>query len=54
MFVGSFEDDFSEFQSDTQAAVAALQEAGVTRVLIDLTNNNGKPSSNPQGAFFDD
>lgn len=49
MFVGSFEDDFSEFQSNTQAAVAALQQAGVTRVLIDLTNNNGKPTSNPHG-----
>lgn len=43
MFVGSFDDDFSEFQSDTQAAVTALQQAGVTRVLIDLTNNNGMP-----------
>lgn len=45
MFVGSFEDDFDDFESDTQAAVAALQQAGVTRILIDLTNNPGKPFS---------
>ena len=42
MFIGSFDDDINEFQNDTQAAVAALGQAGVTRVLIDLTNNPGK------------
>ena len=42
MFVGSFEpDDFDQFMSDTAAAIASLQDAGVTKLLIDLTNNGG-------------
>lgn len=46
MFVGTFEpDDFDQFQNDTVAAVNAFKAAGVTQVLIDLTNNGGeKPS----------
>lgn len=44
MFVGSFEpDDFDQFQADTVAAISAFQSAGVSRLLIDLTNNGGKP-----------
>lgn len=43
MFVGSFEpDDFDQFQADTVAAISAFQSAGVSRLLIDLTNNGGK------------
>ncbi|KAJ3829498.1 hypothetical protein F5880DRAFT_1470491 [Lentinula raphanica] len=42
MFVGSFEpDDFDQFQADTVAAITAFQAAGVSRLLIDLTNNGG-------------
>ncbi|EPQ51893.1 hypothetical protein GLOTRDRAFT_47956 [Gloeophyllum trabeum ATCC 11539] len=41
MFVGSFEGDYVQFQTDTQAAVAAFQAANVTRLLVDLTNNGG-------------
>ncbi|KAJ4479394.1 hypothetical protein J3R30DRAFT_3288983 [Lentinula aciculospora] len=42
MFVGSFEpDDFDQFQADTVAAISAFQNAGVSRLLIDLTNNGG-------------
>lgn len=43
MFVGSFEPtDFNQFQFDVQAAVQDFQAAGITRLLIDLTNNGGK------------
>lgn len=41
MFVGSFEGDFNQFQTDTLAAVQQFQASGVTRLLIDLTNNGG-------------
>ncbi|KAI0763881.1 hypothetical protein BC629DRAFT_967496 [Irpex lacteus] len=41
LFVGSFEGDFVQFQTDTDAAIKAFQAAGVTRLLIDLTNNGG-------------
>ncbi|KAI0686326.1 hypothetical protein BC835DRAFT_1408615 [Cytidiella melzeri] len=42
MFVGSFEpDDFNSFQTDTVAAVNEFQASGVTRLIIDLTNNGG-------------
>ncbi|TDL16110.1 hypothetical protein BD410DRAFT_844665 [Rickenella mellea] len=41
MFVGSFEGDFVQFQTDTVSAVDAFQKAGVSRVLIDLTDNGG-------------
>lgn len=42
MFVGSFEpDDFDQFQADVVATTAAFKSAGVTQLLIDLTNNGG-------------
>ncbi|KAF9011868.1 hypothetical protein BDQ17DRAFT_793629 [Cyathus striatus] len=42
MFVGSFEpDDFGSFQTDTVAAINAFKVAGVSQVLLDLTNNGG-------------
>ena len=41
MFVGSFEGDFFQFQTDTDAAIKAFQAAGVTRLIIDLSNNGG-------------
>ncbi|KAI0672323.1 hypothetical protein C8Q78DRAFT_1077857 [Trametes maxima] len=42
MFVGSFEpDDFNQFQLDVQATVTQFQQAGVSQLLIDLTNNGG-------------
>ncbi|KAJ7756929.1 hypothetical protein B0H16DRAFT_1537435 [Mycena metata] len=41
MFIGSFEGDFNGFQNDTQSAIAAFQAAGVTRLIIDLSNNGG-------------
>ena len=42
MFVGSFEpDDFFQFQTDVQSTITAFQEAGVSQLLIDLTNNGG-------------
>jgi hypothetical protein len=42
MFVGSFEGDFDQFQTDTDAAIKAFKAAGATRLLIDLTNNGGE------------
>ncbi|THH27364.1 hypothetical protein EUX98_g6832 [Antrodiella citrinella] len=41
MFVGSFEGDFVQFQTDTLAAIQQFQASGVTRLLLDLTNNGG-------------
>ncbi|KAJ7672598.1 hypothetical protein DFH06DRAFT_96835 [Mycena polygramma] len=41
MFIGSFEGDFDGFQTDTISAIAAFKAAGVTRLLIDLSNNGG-------------
>ncbi|KAF7343425.1 TSPc domain-containing protein [Mycena venus] len=41
MFIGSFEGDFDGFQNDTQSAIAAFKAAGVTQLLIDLSNNGG-------------
>ncbi|KAF8892937.1 hypothetical protein BD779DRAFT_1507835 [Infundibulicybe gibba] len=41
MFLGSFEGDFDQFQSDTVAAIDDFKNAGVTRLLLDLTNNGG-------------
>lgn len=41
MFVGSFGGDFDGFMSDVVAAVADFKDAGVTKLLIDLTNNGG-------------
>ena len=42
MFVGSFEGDFEQFQTDTDAAIKEFQASGVTHLIIDLTNNGGK------------
>jgi C-terminal processing protease CtpA/Prc len=43
MFVGSFEpDDFNGFQTDVQAATAAFKTAGVSQLIIDLSNNGGQ------------
>lgn len=40
MFVGSFEpDDFDGFQNDTVSAIDAFLKAGVTNLIIDLSNN---------------
>ncbi|KAK0460733.1 uncharacterized protein EV420DRAFT_1641267 [Desarmillaria tabescens] len=41
MFVGSFGGDFDAFMSDVVQSISAFQEAGVTRLLLDLTNNGG-------------
>lgn len=41
MFVGSFGGDFDGFQHDVVAAVTQFKAAGVTHLLIDLTNNGG-------------
>ncbi|EKM57181.1 uncharacterized protein PHACADRAFT_160711 [Phanerochaete carnosa HHB-10118-sp] len=41
MFVGSFEGDFNQFQTDTDAAIKQFKASGVTRLLVDLTNNGG-------------
>ena len=42
MFVGSFEGDFDEFQTDVVSAINQFKASGVSQVLIDLTNNGGK------------
>ncbi len=42
MFVGSFEGDFNQFQTDTQAAIAQFKASGVSRLILDLSNNGGK------------
>ncbi|KAF8884228.1 hypothetical protein CPB84DRAFT_1686015 [Gymnopilus junonius] len=42
MFVGTFEpNDFNQFQVDTAAIISEFQKAGVTQILIDLTDNGG-------------
>lgn len=41
MFIGSFEGDFDGFQNDTSSAISAFLAAGVTRLIIDLSNNGG-------------
>lgn len=42
MFVGTFSPaDFYGFQDDVKSAMDKFQEAGVTKLLIDLTNNGG-------------
>ena len=44
MFIGSFlPDDIDSFQSDVATTISEFQSAGVTRLLIDLTNNGGMP-----------
>lgn len=42
MFVGSFEGDFNQFQTDTAAAIKQFKASGVTRLIVDLTNNGGE------------
>ncbi|KAI0075954.1 hypothetical protein K474DRAFT_1317140 [Panus rudis PR-1116 ss-1] len=41
MFVGSFEGDFVQFQTDTVAAINQFKASGVTHLLLDLTDNGG-------------
>ena len=41
MFVGSFEGDFNQFQTDTAAAIKQFKASGVSRLILDLTNNGG-------------
>jgi len=41
MFIGSFEGDFNTFQTDVVAAIGAFKDAGITRLIIDLSNNGG-------------
>ncbi|KAI0752695.1 hypothetical protein C8Q80DRAFT_469989 [Daedaleopsis nitida] len=42
IFVGSFEpNDFSQFQIDVAATMAEFQKAGLTQLILDLTNNGG-------------
>ena len=41
MFVGSFEGDFVQFQTDTVSAFNKFQAEGVSRLIIDLTDNGG-------------
>ncbi|KAL1729351.1 hypothetical protein EV714DRAFT_285013 [Schizophyllum commune] len=41
LYVGSFGGDFDQFQTDTDSAIKEFQSKGVTRLLIDLTNNGG-------------
>jgi len=41
MFVGSFDGDFNQFQVDVEAAVNQFNASGVTRLLVDVTNNPG-------------
>ena len=41
MFIGSFEGNISQFQSDVDAAVQQFTASGVTNLIIDVTNNGG-------------
>ncbi|KAJ8475311.1 hypothetical protein ONZ45_g15653 [Pleurotus djamor] len=41
MFVGSFGGDFNGFQHDVVSAITQFKASGVTRLLIDLTDNGG-------------
>jgi len=45
MFVGSFQGTFSQFPLDVEAAVQQFKAAGVTNLLIDVTNNGGSFAS---------
>ena len=43
MFVGSFEpDDFDQFQTDVRDTFTQFEAAGLTQLIVDLTNNGGK------------
>jgi hypothetical protein len=41
MFVGSFDDDIDGFQADVATALVDMKKQGATRLLLDLTNNQG-------------
>ena len=42
MFVGSFEPaDFNSFQTDVVATFAEFEAAGLTHLIVDLSNNGG-------------
>ena len=42
MFIGSFGGDFNQFQTDPVVAIIALRAAGVSQLLLNLTNNGGE------------
>jgi hypothetical protein len=43
MFVGTFAPaNFTQFQFDVQSIVSYFQGAGVTKLLLDVTNNGGE------------
>ena len=43
MFVGSFEpDDFDQFQTDVRDTFTQFEAAGLTQLIVDLTNNGGQ------------
>lgn len=43
MYVGTFSpSDYYGFQYDVEAAITGFKEAGVTKLLFDLTNNGGQ------------
>ncbi|KAG5639739.1 hypothetical protein H0H81_000019 [Sphagnurus paluster] len=50
MYVGTFDGDFVGFQDDVVAAVDSFKEAGVTQLLIDVTNNGGGGFNSTQRA----
>ncbi|KAF8267502.1 hypothetical protein EI94DRAFT_1580944 [Lactarius quietus] len=41
LFVGSFDGNFTQFQSDVDSGVKQLKASGVTNLVIDVTNNGG-------------
>jgi hypothetical protein len=41
MFVGSFAGNFTDFQNDVAAAIGYFKAKGLTKLLIDTTNNGG-------------
>ena len=47
MFVGSFDGDFNEFETNVASTINQFKASGVSQVLIDLTNNGGKMRSMP-------
>jgi hypothetical protein len=42
MFFGSFADDFNGFQAVVANVISTFKAQGITRLLIDLTNNGGQ------------
>ncbi|THH12597.1 hypothetical protein EW146_g7542 [Bondarzewia mesenterica] len=41
MYIGSFQDDFLGFETDVATTITAFKAAGITKLLIDVTNNAG-------------